>query len=159
MAPNTDSVTRALIISLKSGRGKTTLKVSSLTGISPRTIDSIYARAIKRGFDPLKRPLEIRPKWVEDTPRSGRLLKQTVVADQVTKIVRLDRYSREKSCTDITGTLSQQGFDISATSIWRILRTAGFKKTKPTRKPGLTKKMKKDRLNWCLEHQDWTIED
>ena len=38
-------------------------------------------------------------------------------------------------------------------------KKAGFKKTKPTRKPGLTKKMKEDRLQWCLAHQDWTLED
>ena len=36
---------------------------------------------------------------------------------------------------------------------------AGFHKTKPTRKPGLTNKMKMERLKWCLDHKDWTLED
>ncbi|PQM43535.1 hypothetical protein VC83_09662 [Pseudogymnoascus destructans] len=54
---------------------------------------------------------------------------------------------------------SLQGIDISATTTWRVLRTAGFRKTKPTRKPGLTKKMRAERLKWCLDHQHWTLED
>jgi hypothetical protein len=73
--------------------------------------------------------------------------------------VRLDRYGREKSCADLAGELSEIGINISATTIWRILKNAGLRKTKPTRKPGLTKKMKADRLAWCLEHQHWTLED
>ena len=44
-------------------------------------------------------------------------------------------------------------------TIWRCLKRLGFKKTKPTRKPGLTKKMKEDRLQWCLNHEDWTLDD
>jgi hypothetical protein len=44
-------------------------------------------------------------------------------------------------------------------TIWRTLRGAGFKKTKPTRKPGLTKKIQQDRLDWCLQRKDWTLED
>ena len=34
-----------------------------------------------------------------------------------------------------------------------------MRKTKPTRKPGLTAQMKKDRLEFCLRHEDWTLED
>lgn len=44
-------------------------------------------------------------------------------------------------------------------TVWRILRKAGMRKTKPTRKPGLTAKMKKERLEWCMDHKDWTLED
>ncbi|KAJ5160333.1 uncharacterized protein N7482_007337 [Penicillium canariense] len=73
--------------------------------------------------------------------------------------VRLDRYGREKSCADLAGELSKEGIIISAATIWRILKNAGLRKTKPTRKPGLTKKMKADRLAWCLEHQAWTLDD
>ncbi|KAJ5167362.1 uncharacterized protein N7482_006143 [Penicillium canariense] len=65
---------------------------------------------------------------------------------------QLNRYGREKSCADLAGELSKEGIIISATTIWRILKNAGLRKTKPTRKPGLTKKMKADRLAWCLEH-------
>ncbi|KAI0569130.1 HTH-Tnp-Tc3-2 multi-domain protein, partial [Pyrenophora tritici-repentis] len=40
------------------------------------------------------------------------------------------------------------GYDVSPTTVWRVLKAAGYKKTKPTRKPGLTKKMRQDRLTW-----------
>jgi len=39
------------------------------------------------------------------------------------------------------------------------LRAAGYRKTKPTRKPGLTQEMRSARLKWALEHKDWTLED
>lgn len=48
---------------------------------------------------------------------------------------------------------------MSATTVWRVLKSAGFKKTKPTRKPGLTQKMREERLRWCKDHEDWTLED
>ncbi|PZD22092.1 HTH-Tnp-Tc3-2 domain containing protein, partial [Pyrenophora tritici-repentis] len=53
-----------------------------------------------------------------------------------------------KSCADIAGDLSLYGYDVSPTTVWRVLKAAGYKKTKPTRKPGLTKKMRQDRLTW-----------
>jgi hypothetical protein len=60
---------------------------------------------------------------------------------------------------DITGELSANGFEISAVTVWRILRKAGFRKMKPIRKPGLIKKMKIKCLKWCIEYKDWTLED
>ncbi|RDI85644.1 hypothetical protein Vi05172_g4338 [Venturia inaequalis] len=34
----------------------------------------------------------------------------------------------------------------------------GYRKTKPTTKPGLDAVQKQQRLAWCLKHQDWTLE-
>lgn len=66
--------------------------------------------------------------------------------------LRFDCYSREKSCADLAGELSgETGLNISATTIWRILKRAGLRKTKP--------KIKAEGLTWCLEHQHWTLED
>jgi len=73
--------------------------------------------------------------------------------------VRTNRYEREKTAADLAGDLSLEGIEISASTILWILKKAGFKKTKPTRKPGLTKKMKEARLQWYLAHQNWTLED
>lgn len=44
-------------------------------------------------------------------------------------------------------------------TVWRILRSAGMKKVKPTRKPGLTPPMKQERLDWCLARAHWTLDD
>ena len=102
----------------------------------------------------------IKDEWVEDAPRSGRLRKHTPEnTEKVIAKVRKDRYGREKSCADLAGELSAEGLDISAITIWRILKLVGFNKIKPMRKPGLTKKMKEERLKWCLDYKDWTLED
>jgi hypothetical protein len=70
-----------------------------------------------------------------------------------------DRYGREKTTADLAGELRLLGISISASTVTRILKAAGYRKTKPTRKPGLTTRMRKERLQWCLDHQDWTLED
>ncbi|KAF2815474.1 uncharacterized protein BDZ99DRAFT_506534 [Mytilinidion resinicola] len=83
MAPNHDIATRALVVALKSpSGGKTTQQVVSITALSKRTVDSIYARAIKRGFDPNAVPLVIKDEYLEDAPRSGRPSKQTSEVQQ-----------------------------------------------------------------------------
>ncbi len=161
MAPNTDLVTRALVVSLRSPfGGKTSAQISDQTGISVRQVNRIYARAIERGFEPNHQPFILKSEWLEDAPRSGRPLKQTPeVTEKIVSQVRSDRYGREKTAADLAGALSLEGIDISATIVLRILKATGFKKTKPTRKPGLTKRMKDKRLQWYLAHQDWTLED
>ncbi|USP75525.1 hypothetical protein yc1106_02799 [Curvularia clavata] len=111
-----DNSTRAAVVVLKA-IGKPNHEITGLTGVEKRTINSIYARAIERGFDPGLRPLQLEDKHLEDAHRSGRPSKR------------------------------------------RVLREEGFRKTKPTRKPGLTKQMREERYRWCLEHVDWTLED
>ena len=63
--------TRALIIAYKAD-GKTNQEITGMTGAEKRTINSIYARAIERGFDPAVRPLKLENKHVEDALRTGR---------------------------------------------------------------------------------------
>ena len=75
MAPNTDLATRALIVTLKAGIGDKPMKtadISYITRVPKRTIQSIYARAIERGFDPAERPVKLLNRHLEDAPRSGR---------------------------------------------------------------------------------------
>ncbi|KAF2469530.1 uncharacterized protein BDR25DRAFT_288436, partial [Lindgomyces ingoldianus] len=80
---NHNIATRALVVALKSPSvGKTTQQVVLITGLLKRTIDSIYGRAIKRGFDPNAVPLVIKDEYLEDAPRSGRLNKQTSEVQQ-----------------------------------------------------------------------------
>jgi transposase len=72
MAPNTPLSTRALVVSLKSPfGGKSTSEIAKETGLSTRTINSIYARAIQRGFEP-NEPLKIDDRYLVDAPRAGR---------------------------------------------------------------------------------------
>jgi transposase len=120
----TDVATRALIVTLNSPvGGLTTAEIVEKTGISKRTIDSVYTRAIKRGFDPNHRPIEIRDEMLQDTLCSRRPRKRIEEIKEaiITKVQR-DRYSREKSCANLTSELSEQGYPISRYTVWRVLK-------------------------------------
>ncbi|KAF7449847.1 HTH-Tnp-Tc3-2 multi-domain protein [Pyrenophora tritici-repentis] len=159
MAPrsHTDSFTRAIIVTLKSRFvGKSTSQISEILGISPRTIDAIFSRACLRGFEPNGPTLKVLPEHLEDAPRSGRPRKQEAIHEPTVDKVRRDRYaemSTSKSSwldsyrlqiTDhslgratvheplYSGDLSLYGYDVSPTTVWRVLKAAGYKKTKPT---------------------------
>ncbi|KAK1914276.1 hypothetical protein P3342_007522 [Pyrenophora teres f. teres] len=101
--------------------------------------------------------IKLLPEHLEDASRTSRPRKQDAIREVAIEKVRRDRYGREKTCADIAGDLSL--YNVSSTTVWRVLKAAGYHKTKPTRKPGLTKKMRQERLNWCLAHKDWTLED
>lgn len=74
-----DISTRAVVVVLKSPLvGKTTAEVQqAITGLSKSTVNSIYARAIERGFEPSLKPLILKDEYLEDAPRSGRPTKHT----------------------------------------------------------------------------------
>jgi hypothetical protein len=97
---------------------------------------------------------------VQDSPRAGWPTKQDPeTINTILSKVRLDRFGREKTCPDLAGEVSQERIEISSSTVWTILKKASLRKTKPTRKPGLTKKMRAERLAWCLAHEHWTLED
>jgi hypothetical protein len=97
--------TRALIIAYKAN-SKTNYEITGLTSVEKRTINLIYAQAIRRGFNPAVRPMRLENKHVKDAKRSSRPLKQQQVFEKVVNLVRRDRYRREKTYTDIAGDLS-----------------------------------------------------
>ncbi|KAJ5908818.1 hypothetical protein N7495_001500 [Penicillium taxi] len=87
------------------------------------------------------------------------VLTPEVITSALAKVC-LDWYGRERTCADITGELSDEhSITISDGTIWRVLKNAGLRKTKPTRKPGLTAKMRANRLAWCFKHRDWSLKD
>ncbi|KAG5793518.1 hypothetical protein H9Q71_014431, partial [Fusarium xylarioides] len=160
MTPNTDIATRAFVVSLKEPcSGKSSAEVSEISGLSIRQVNRIYARAIDRGFDPNVRPLILKDEYLKDKPRSGRPTKATEETKElVIGKVQRDRFGREKTCADLAAELRDAGVEILAISVYRMLVSSGFKKTKLMRKPGLTKSMKAERLAWCIAHRDWTLE-
>lgn len=82
----TDTCTRALVVTLKSPfGGKSTNQISEITGISPRTIDSIYSRACQRGFEPNAPAIKLLPIHLEDAPRAGRPRKQVDIHEATLK--------------------------------------------------------------------------
>ncbi|KAJ5381031.1 uncharacterized protein N7496_003459 [Penicillium cataractarum] len=158
MAKQSTIARRATVVALKAYTPKSSAEIAALTDLSVPSVNRIYGEAIKRGFDPHRTMID--NQYVEDKPGSGRPTKHDpTTVEIVLSKVRLDRYGREKTCADLAGDLSKLGINISGTTIHRILENAGFRKTKPTRKPGLTKKMRAERLAWCLAHEHWTKED
>src|SRR6266480_644763 len=149
LMPSIPIATRAQIVTLKA-LAYTNKEICSKLhlGLTHQALDRIYARAIIRGVNPEK-PTCL-DHHVKDAPRAGRPTKQTdqAKADVEVKVTR-DRYGREKSA-EVIGT----EVGLSANTVRRVLRKAGYKKTKPTRKPGLTEEMKKARLEFCLAHVD-----
>ncbi|KAI1521835.1 HTH-23 domain containing protein, partial [Pyrenophora tritici-repentis] len=82
MAPNTDLSTRALIVTLKSPfSGKSTSHISDITGIPPRTINAIYARACQRGFELNALTIKLLLKYLEEALRTGRPRKQEAIQE------------------------------------------------------------------------------
>src|SRR5258708_6134832 len=150
--PSYDNATRAQALTLKL-HGVSNPEIESITGIQPATLHALYKKALSRGLNPTESK-RILNHHIEDGKRSGRPTKQTteVVQDVLSKVCR-DRYGREKSCAQIAADLGGRVSDIT---VWRILKAAGFRKTKPTRKPGLTEEMEKARLQFAREHEHWT---
>ncbi|KAF2191465.1 hypothetical protein K469DRAFT_371863 [Zopfia rhizophila CBS 207.26] len=70
MAPH-DSATRAQVVALKVF-GASNEDIEQQTGIKARTVNSIYDRAIQRGFNPYAEHPIVYNIHVEDAPRSGR---------------------------------------------------------------------------------------
>jgi hypothetical protein len=159
--PNTDIATRASIVSMRSPfGGKTTPEIATQTGLSPRTINNIYATAIKRGFEPNRAPQLIIDDYVKDSPRKGRPKKQTKdMIEATVSTVRASKANRASTCADLAGELSKLNIDVSRETVRRALKNQGFRRVKSTKKPGLTLAMRKKRLDWCLEREDWGLED
>jgi transposase len=152
--PYFDNATRAQALSMKV-LGFPNAEIEAITGIQPATMYALLKKAKERGFDP-EISKKILDEHVCDSKKSGRPTVQTedVIAEVVAK-VRTDRFGREKTCAQIALEVGT----ISAMTAWRILKAAGFSKTKPTRKPGLDAKAKAARLRFCLRYRHWTLED
>lgn len=152
--PNRDLATRAQAVTMKV-LDLPNHQIEQILGISRSTVNRWFQRAKQRGFDPLARPCIIQDHHVVDGARTGRPTKQTPEnINAVVTQVCTDRYGREKSCEMIADQLN-----MSEMTVWRILNAAGYSKTKPTCKPGLSERMRAQRLAFALKYKDWTLED
>ena len=133
MAHNTDIATLAFLVTLKSPCSGKQPKYPISQASPKNTINYIYARAIARGFDPNQRPMVIKNCYVEDAPRNGRPTKRTQEMKKaaIAKVLH-SPYGRKKTCAEIASELASEGMEISPTSVSRILKAAGFRKTKVT---------------------------
>jgi len=87
--PFYDIATRAQALTLKA-LGVTNQEIERQTGIKARTVNYIYDRATRRGFDPNAEHPTILDIHVQDAPRSGRPLKQGEKKEEALSEVRQD---------------------------------------------------------------------
>jgi transposase len=128
--------------------------IEATTGMPRQTIQYWIKKARERGYNPEIDP-RILPVYVEDGKRTGRPKEITEATEQaILESISKDRNGREKSSEILA---FEAG--ISYSSVLRILKRHGYKAVKQTTKPGLTDEMKQKRLQFCLAHKDWTLED
>ncbi|KAF7179335.1 hypothetical protein CNMCM7691_008268 [Aspergillus felis] len=128
--------------------------IEATTGMPRQTIQYWVKKARERGYNPEIDP-RILPEYVEDGKRTGRPKEITKATEQaILESIGKDRNGREKSSEILA---FEAG--ISYSSVLRILKRHGYKAVKQTTKPGLTDEMKQKRLQFCLAHKDWTLED
>jgi transposase len=71
-------------------------------------------------------------------------------------LLRVTKNNRRKTLEDITNILPDK---LSASTLQRRLSSLGIKKHIAIKKPFLTDEHKRQRLEFCEEHKDWTVED
>ena len=105
----------------------------------------------------------VEPYHVEDRTRSGRPKLSERIEKRIIEVMTWDKESRGWSCARIASEVVKHSVPpiprLSPSSVYRVLVKHGYGVYKPTVKPGLTARMRKERLEWCLAHAHWTLED
>jgi len=91
---------------------------------------------------------------VLNQPRSGRPAILLAIIKCVLQVVLQNLTTRGFSCTTIAKEVRKRGHEVAARIVWKVLTVASYSQCKLTVKPGLNKFSKKERLDWCLEHEN-----
>ena len=90
-------------------------------------------------------------------PRSGRPYKVTPeMEQQLVSFVTANTANRRLAWDEIP---SRLGWDCSGDTIKRVCQRLGYFKRLARRKFGISLKNQALRLQWCLEHRNWTYDD
>ena len=96
---------------------------------------------------------------VLNQPRSGRPAIPPAAIKCILQVVLQNSTTRGFSCATIAKEVRKRGHEVAARTVWKVLTAAGYSQCKLTVKPSLNKFSKKERLDWCLEHEHWGIEE
>ncbi len=118
--------------------------IAARVGCDRRTFDRLLAR------HSMEEPLT--PRIKSGVPR------KTTQRDDST-MSRMVLRDRRITAGAIQAEMQHRGVNVSAHTVRRRLLIAGFLTRRPIRKPFLSKKMKKSRLEWARSHQNWTVDD
>ena len=136
--------------------------IHTFTHISISQINRLMKKAKRRGFDPEVSKI-VTVEHVQDEERPGRPKCSQVVRDLIIKTVTQNSTTRQWSSQRIASEVSSTPgiAEVSASTVYRILKEEGYGSYKRTVKPGLTIENKKARLKQCLEHSKengWDLE-
>lgn len=135
------------IIALKSA-GLSQRKIATQLNISVSTANLWIQRGLTDGFMSTPKP----------KPRSGRPRKTSSRTDSILK--REVQTQPTISCKEIKMKHNILLRNVSVRTIQhRLQKDLGFPSRQAAKKPLLTLKMKKSRVNFCKEHKDWTEND
>jgi transposase len=136
-------------------------EITARTGISKSWIYKLRKKALANGWNPEISGI-VEVSHIEDSLRSGRpktpqnivnLILETVTTNSTTRGYSSARIAHEVSSKlDILNAISPK-------TVYNVLKENGYSSCKRTIKPGLKDDDKERRLKWCLDHEDWTLED
>lgn len=102
----------------------------------------------------------IRSKHCPDAPKLSAGRPSKLSPTNIRHAIRLITSAKADTAVDVAKTLSTiTNTLLSSQTVRRGLKTAGMKAVVKKKKPLLTKKHRKERLDFALAHQYWTIED
>jgi hypothetical protein len=136
--------------------------ITQETGMLRSAIFRLQEKAISRGWSSHSTNKQVvEPYHVDDAPRTSKPKTSTATAEFILKTMLKNSTTRGWSCnriaSEVSGTPGWQ--PVSASTVYRVLKEHSYGVYKRTVKLGLTKEQMQERLKWCLEHKDWTLED
>lgn len=119
--------------------------VAEVVGVTQGLVSKTYARYLELGT-------------LKNRPRQSR---QRVTTEQQDRFVcQIARRNPNVSHPELKRQLLEAtGVNVSVETIRKRLRARGLYSRRQLRVPELSRQNKTDRLNWCLQHQNWTIEN
>ena len=122
--------------------GESVRKIAKKLGVSAATV----CRVGKEAFPDREKDKGGRPSLLTEADKR-------YCVRQVT-VGRLDNAIKVRKQLE-----KDHGIHVSPNTIRRVLRGSGLGAIEKPKKPLLTQKNVRKRLNWCIAHKDWTVDD
>jgi transposase len=135
---------RLQIITLKQHANKSVRDIAALLNVSK----SAVGRVIKSH--------QVTGTHQSQKFKCGRKRKTSLIDDRM--LVRLSKKNPLASSSDLKSELSSRGVQLSDRTVRYRLVEAGRIARRPVKCQVLTPEMRKKRLEWALEHQNWTLD-
>lgn len=137
-------VQRGRIITLVE-QGMSQRHIAATVGVSQGIVSKTYTRFLELGT-------------LKNRPRQSR--RRVTTDEQDRYLAQIARRNPTSSIPELKRQLVQAtGVGVSLETVRKRLRARNLFSRRQLRVPELSRENKINRLNWCLEHQNWTIED